>query len=123
MSTSKAVVLAVVVLSLASCSGDEGDLRAVDAVGLPISRVEPHIPDGATFTVVDLSEEVGQEPSYTDNARTSDRWVIVAACADTDLLDDAKVVQLAVVPAGTVEELTEDSEQARAVSSSVDCGS
>lgn len=53
---------------------------------------------GATQLVQDVSVTVGREPQFTGDDLASDLWIVVAACADADDVNEATVLEVAVIP-------------------------
>lgn len=112
---------ALVSFMATSCGDESGDLTPEGAVGRPIYQVEPHVDNGASLTIVDLSQEFDREPSFTDNEKSTDAWVVIAACASSEVIDGSDVVQLAVMPADLYVNAGLDSEELRGYAESVEC--
>ncbi len=76
--------------------------RADDLVGLTLEQALPVLPEDPTYLVQDASPAVGEPAAYSATEMGSPRWTVVAACADADVLSEATIIEIAVVPTGLV---------------------
>ena len=117
-----AILATALVLPIAaSCGGKMDDLTPTEALGRPIYKVESHFDDDATLTIVDLSQEFDRKPAFTDNEKSTDAWVVVAACASSGSIDSSDLVQLAVIPDDIYADAGLDPDDLHVFANSVDC--
>lgn len=117
-----AILVIVLVLPMAASCGDKrADLAPAEALGRPIYEVESHVDDGASLTIIDLSEEFDRKPAFTDNEKTTDAWVVVAACSSARVIDDSDLIQLAVIPSDLYADADLDPDELQSFASSVNC--
>ena len=102
------LVATAVLFATSSCSGETSEQGTDDVVGMTFADAEGHLPEDAVYLLQDASPRVGLEPSYTEDQFGSSRWVIVAACSDSDNLLSAETVELALIPFGAFESVAMD---------------
>lgn len=95
-----AVVSILTAVALAGCSsnGSRHDIAANSLVGKNLSVASDSFPEDAEILTQDASPRVGLHASYTANDADSDRWTIVAACADRKDIQSAKKIEIAIIP-------------------------
>ncbi|MHA7133828.1 hypothetical protein [Oerskovia turbata] len=69
-----------------------------EARGSTLDVLDAHLSEETTLMVQDLSVLLDAEPTYGRTSASPERWLIIAACADTDVIDTATTVEVAVIP-------------------------
>lgn len=90
-------LLVALIASLSACEGTDGE-QVSELRGRPIGALQEEREDDSTVAIQDLSAIVGREPSFTASEIQSDRWIIIAACADDESIRQADDIQVGVVP-------------------------
>jgi hypothetical protein len=80
------------------CGQGAPPLGVDEARGTTLDVVDAHLKQESSLTVQDLSVLVDAEPTYGRVATSPEEWLIVAACADTDVIDTATDVEVGVIP-------------------------
>ncbi|QUB99057.1 hypothetical protein [Cellulosimicrobium cellulans] len=80
------------------CGPSVPPLDVDDTRGNTLDVVDAHLGQESTLIVQDLSVLVDAEPTYGSVASSPEEWLIVAACADTDVIDTATDVEVGVIP-------------------------
>jgi hypothetical protein len=89
----------VIALALIGGCGHSAPPLGVDeARGTTLDVVDAHLRQESTLIVQDLSVLVDAEPTYGRVATSPEEWLIVAVCADTDVIDTATDVEVGVIP-------------------------
>jgi hypothetical protein len=89
---------------------------------MSFAEASPLLPEDPTYLIQDASPLVGDSPTYSGGEFGSSRWLIIAACADSENLADATIIEIAVIPIDRplLSEETRDADFARAVSCEFD---
>jgi hypothetical protein len=91
--------LALTALALiGGCAQSEPPLGVDEARGSTLDVVEAHLGQETTFIVQDLSVLVDAEPTYRSNTISPEDWLVIVVCADSDVIDTATGVEVAVIP-------------------------
>lgn len=85
------------VLGLTGCL--EPRLPVDKTVGKPLSAVDDVLPETSLLLIQDTSPRVGRAASYYDGDGRS--WIVVSSCADSEDVDTATAMEVAVIPSTT----------------------
>ncbi|QTX04420.1 hypothetical protein [Agromyces archimandritae] len=66
---------------------------------MSFAEADQFLPPEATYLVQDASPRFGEKPGYSPSDFGSSRWVVIAACADGDVLERSETIEMAVVRA------------------------
>lgn len=83
---------------IGGCAQSEPPLGVDETRGSTLDVVDAHLSQETTLMVQDLSVLLDAEPTYGRVATFPQEWLIIAACADTDDIDTATTVEVAVIP-------------------------
>lgn len=72
-------------------------METSSAVGKSLETVNDIVTDQTTLLVQDVSPRVGEVAAFED-PDAGDEWSVVAACADSTKIENAKTVEVAVIP-------------------------
>lgn len=94
---------ALILVALTSCSAAPA-LDPEMFLGETLEEVSQQLGerDDLTQLTQDVSVAVGREPTFTEPDLESTLWTVVAACADADDVNEATVLEVAVIPTDTL---------------------
>jgi len=88
------IVLAVVFVGCSS----KPSLQASSAVGKTLSVVTASAPEDTQFLIQDSSPRVGKPASFSLSVSDQTSWTVVAICADNEVLADAGIIEISIIP-------------------------
>ncbi|MFJ4222737.1 hypothetical protein [Microbacterium sp. NPDC089695] len=99
-----AICCSVLMALMVSGCAAEQPAPVGDAVGGSLADVTSSAPD-AGFLIQDASTRVGLSASFSLGTSSPDEWTVVAACADSEDLHEARNVEVAILPATSYPEV------------------
>jgi hypothetical protein len=100
-------VTLVALFGLTGCAHDQQGVQAQplsDFRGASWSDLANAVDESTSFTVLDISPEVGLEPEYNDSQLGSDDWTVAALCGSAESAQASKTLEVALLPAASVTE-------------------
>lgn len=119
-SLASVALCAALMASLLGCDASSR-LKLSDLPGEPVSSLRGEVRDNSNVIVQDLSVIVDLEPSYTSEDINSDRWIVIAACGDDELVARASEIQLGVIPRESLNATIEEEIERGEFDSSISC--
>lgn len=92
----------IIALATAACSEGTPEVTISSLPGKTLDVLQNETNQKTTTYVQDASPAVGEVPSYDASQWGSSQWEIVASCADHEKVEDADILEIAVIPVDRV---------------------